>query len=94
MESLHFGAQIRTLISVLRSKKSRSQQKYHIKGTITPIDFVKKTLFPYSNDHFDEFISNEVISDVFHYVNGDCPLAFKPNFEMDDSKEGCLKVLR
>ena len=70
------------------------QLQYHKQGTITPIDFVKKTLFPYSNDHFDEFISHGIISDVFKYVNGDCPLTFKPNFEIDDSKEGSLKVLR
>ena len=79
---------------MLRTKNHDLNKNITRKGTITPIDFVKKTLFPYSNDHFDEFISNEIISDVFHYVNGDCPLAFKPNFEMDDSKEACLKVLR
>jgi len=55
---------------------------------------VKKTLFPYSNDHFDEFISNEIISDVLNYLQRDCPIEFKPNFQIQDSKESCLKVLR
>ena len=55
---------------------------------------MKKTLFPYSDEHFDEFISNEVISDVFKYIEGDCPTEFKPDFEIENSKEGCLKLLR
>ena len=67
---------------------------YHRQGTITPIDFVKKTLFPYSDEHLDEYISSEIITDVFKYVQGDCPSDFKPNFEVEESKETCLRVLR
>ena len=67
---------------------------FDIEGTITPIDFVKKKLFPYSNEHFEEFISPEIISDVYNYIQEECPHDFKPNFEVKESNEYCLKVLR
>ena len=65
-------------------------------GTITPIDFVKKILFPYSERLLDDFISDEIVTEIVDYlqVDGACPQEYKPDFVVEKTRESCLQVLR